>query len=284
MKTTSVIKRAKDEPKNPGYKDTYFNLVTRENLEMVKKIIKDHGYYDPTTVDKIQYRELDELPHFFLPVDSPNYTCGHYAMLDGIYLDVNLIVPQWHGKFYINIMLIREPTNEKIKPFITPAKDVEHELDHLHRLIDYINKDPGYIEKSMKYNAGSCGIGDLDKSIKFEVNKIFSMEVPTLVLDFDMGQKDLFSYDKGTVTKITVNDKENFLRYKVGLYLVRLNDQYIKRFPENVEEIKTNLEKQVNRYGKALFGDNCMMLLLMSLMKYFSTLNTEGVRYKVGEI
>lgn len=283
-KTKSAIERLNGDTIKPSYKNTYYNLVTRENLEEIKKIIKFQGYYDSTTINKIQYRELNNLPHFFLTVDSPDYTNGHYAMLDGIYLDVNSIIPQWHGKFYLSIMIIRKPTNEKVKPFITPAKDIEHELHHLHHLIDYINKHPYYIEKSMKYNMGSCEVCDLDESIKFEVKKIFSMEVPTLILDFDLGQNDLFSYDKGTVTKITVNDKDDFLRYKVGQYIAELNNQYVKRFPENVEQIKNNLEKEVNRQGKKLFGDNCMMLLLMSLINYFSILETQGVSFEIGEI
>jgi hypothetical protein len=276
--------RLSNVTKKPGYKNTYYNLVTRDNLEEVKKIIKNQGYYDSTTIDKIQYRELNGLPYFLLIVDSPTYTSGHYAMLDGIYLDACSIIPPWHGKFYLTIMIIRKPTNEKIKLFIDSTKDIEHELNHLYFLIEHINKSPDYIEKSIKYNVGSCEICDLDESIKFEVKKIFSMEVPALILDFDMGQKNLFSYENGMVTKITINDKDNFLRYKVGLYLANLNNQCVKRFPENAKQIKNNLEKEVNRQGKALFGDNCMMLLLMSLVNYFSALEAKGVTYEVGEI
>lgn len=276
--------RLSNDAKEPGYKNTYYNLVTRDNLEGVKKIIKNQGYYDSTTIDKIQYCELNSLPYFLLIVDSPNYTSGHYAMLDGIYLDASSIIPRWHGKFYLTIMIIRKPTNEKITLFIDSTKDIEHELNHLHFLIEHINKSPDYIEKSIKYNVGSCEINDLDKSIKFEVKKIFSMEVPALILDFDMGQRNLFSYKNGMVTKITINDKDDFLRYKVGQYLANLNNQYVKRFPENAKQIKNNLEKEVNRQGKALFGDNCMMLLLMSLVNYFSTLEAKGVTYEVGEI
>lgn len=270
--------------KKPSYKNTYYNLVTRDNLERIKKIIMNQGYYDSVTINKIQYNELNGLPHFFVTIGFADYTYGHYAMLDGIYLDVNSIIPQWHGKFYLSIMVIRKATNDKVKQFIAPAKDIEHELNHLHHLIDYIDKHPDYIEQSMKYNEGACGLSDLDGSIEFEVEKIFLMEVPTLILDFDMGQNDLFSYDKGTVTKITVNKKDDFLRYKVGQYLSELNNQYAKRFPKNMEQIKNKFEMEVNRQGKTLFGDNCMMFLLMSLVEYFSILKTKGISYEVGEI
>ena len=58
------------------------------------------------TINKIKYNELNGLPHFFATVDFADYTDGHYAMLDGIYLDVNSIIPQWHGKFYLREMEI----------------------------------------------------------------------------------------------------------------------------------------------------------------------------------
>ena len=136
----------------------------------------------------------------------------------------------------------------------------------------------------MKCNVGSCEVCNLDKSIKFEVKKIFTMEIPALISDFNTGQKDLFSYDKGTVTKITVNNKDDFLRYKVGHYLAELHRHYIEKFPENMQQVKAILGKEVNRQGKILFGDNSMMLFLVSLAKYFSILETQGVCYEVGEI
>jgi hypothetical protein len=271
-------------PKNPSYKKTYYNLVTRENLEGIKKIIENQGYYDPVTINKIQYDEINNLPHFFIIVDSPDYTFGHYAMLDGIYLEVDSIIPQWTGIFYLGMIITRKPTNEKIKQFIDPAKDLEHELNHLHRLIDCIDKNPDYIERSMKYNVGSCTLGDLDKSIEFEVGKIFLMEVPTLGLDFDMGQNDMFSYDQGIVTKITPGNKEDFLRYQAGHCLAELHDKYVEKFPEHVDQIKNKFTMEVNKQGKTLFGDNCMMSLLISLMEFYSVLETEGSRYEVGEI
>ncbi len=64
-KVKSGSERFYDDTNKPSYKDTYYNLVTRENLEGVKKIIKNQGYYDSTTINKIQYRELNSLSHFF---------------------------------------------------------------------------------------------------------------------------------------------------------------------------------------------------------------------------
>lgn len=281
---TSTTESWNGNTRNPSYKETYHNLVTRENLDIIKKIIKDHDYYDSETIDNIQYQELNSLPHFFVTVDFPDYTLGHYAMLDGIFVNIDAIIPQWHGKFYLGIMIIRKASNEKLKQFIDPARDMEHELHHLHRLIEHIDKHPDYIEKSMIYNVGSSTLQTLDESIAFEVKKIFLMEVPILMQDFDMGENHLFSYEEGTVTKITVDDKDDFVRYQVALYLAELHEKYREKFPEQSEQIKDKIEREINKQGKTLFGENCMMGLMMSLMKYFSALNTEGTRYEVGEI
>lgn len=270
--------------KNPGYKETYLKLVTQGNIESLRKIIKEHEYYDPATVDEIQYRDSGKFPYLFLIVNSSQYINGEYAMLDGIYLDIKTIIPYWHGKFYLSIMLVREVKNKKIKPFVNCIQNIEHELHHLHQIIGYIDNDPGYIERSMKYNVGSCLIDDLDKSIEFEVNKIFSMEIPAMGFDFDMGEKDILSYENGTITKITVNEKTEFLRYKAALCLSSLNNRYFEKFPENRELIKANIVKQVNHHGRSLFGNNCMNLLSVTLLQYFAKLNTEGVCCEVNEI
>ena len=278
------VKKMKTGQKILSYKEVYYRVVIEENLERIKRIIEDQGYYDSVTINKIQYRKSNNLPHFFVQVDSPDYTFGNYAMIDGIYLDIDSIVPEWQGKFYLGIIIIRNPTNEKIKRFIDPAKDIEHELEHLRYLTDHIDKNPDYIEKSMKYNVGSCTLRNLEKSIAFEVNKIFSMELPALILDFEMGQKDMFSFENGILTKITVDDKDSFLRYQMGHYLAGLHERYAKKFPENIEQIKDKFEREVNERGKELFGPNCMMLLLFSLMEFHAVLNTRGVHYEVGEI
>lgn len=267
-----------------NYKDAYFRVVVEGNLEKIKHIISDKGYFDTETINKIQFQKSNNLPHLFIQVDSPDYTFGHYAMIDGIYLDIHSIIPEWQGKFYLGLIIIRNPTNEKIKPFIDPAKDIEHELEHLRYLIDHIDKNPDYIENSRKYNVGSCALSDLEKSVAFEVKKIFAMEVPALIMDFEMGQKDMFSFENGIITKVTVDDKDSFLRYQVGQYLAGLHDRFAKKFPDQMEQIKDKFEREVNERGKELFGPNCMMLLLFSLMEFHAVLNTRGVRYEVGDI
>lgn len=269
-----------------GYKDTYYNLVSPENIEAIKVIIKNEGYYDSQTINKIQYNELYGLPYLHVTVDSGDYTAGRYALLDGIYLEITSIIPQWHGKFYLGIIILRKPKNEKIKQFINPANDLEHELHHLNFLIHHIDKHTDYIERSMKYNAGSCEIQDLDKSVEFEVNKIFLVEVPALISDFNMGEKDLLSYsrDTGIVTKITVDNKNDFLRYKVGEYLIALNSYYVKRFPKNAKQIKHTIEMEVDKQGESFFGTNCMALLLISMIECLSLFQVKGTRYEIGNV
>ncbi len=267
-----------------SYKDTYYNLVTHENTEGIKKIIKNAGYYDSETINKIQYNELYGLPHLFVIVDSDDYTHGRYALLDGIFVEIDSIIPQWHGKFYLGIMILRKPKNEKIKQFIDPDKDVKHELHHLHLLIQHIDTHTDYIESSMKYNAGYCETQDLDKSIEFEINKIFSLEVPALISDFNMGEQDLLSYENGIVTKITVDNENEFLRYKVGGYLTALSSCYAKRFPKKENQIKHTIEMEVNKQGEFLFGTNCMVLLLRSQIECFFLLKIKGTCYEVGNV
>ncbi len=263
--------------------DTYFRLVTEKNLERIKKIINEHAYYTPELVKKIEYRSTGNLPYLFMHIESEEYSNNQYAMLDGIFLHINEIVPQWHGVFYLSIIILREPVNEKIKIFIDKDQDINHELYHLYQLIEYIDKKPDYIRRSMKYNVGSCSLDDLNESIKFEVGKIFNMEIPALKSDFDMGHNDILFYDEGTITKVAINDRNEFLRYNIISYTSSLNAKYFERFPENKEEISTNFRKEINRQGKDLFGDNCLVLLMLSFLNCLAKLNIQGECYEVGK-
>jgi hypothetical protein len=107
--------------KKPGYKDTYYRLVTKANLEQIKHILNEHEYYDKNTVEQIEYEEKDNLPYFILAVDSAEYIGrrGAYAVLDGIFIEINSIIPHWEGIFYLSILIIRKTTYEKLKLIIS---------------------------------------------------------------------------------------------------------------------------------------------------------------------
>jgi hypothetical protein len=52
------------------YKNAYYKLVKKENLEKIKRILKKRKYLDRHIVDKINIEEKQGLPYLYLQVDS----------------------------------------------------------------------------------------------------------------------------------------------------------------------------------------------------------------------
>lgn len=128
--------------------------------------------------------------------------------MDGIFIEINTIVKQWKGLFYLPIVITREITNEKLKSIITPDMNKDHELHHLQHIIEHIDRCPDYIEDSRKYNVGSCAYVDIEKSIEFEVNKLFFIELPAIIADYEKGEKNIYLYSDGLISMVTAHDKE----------------------------------------------------------------------------
>lgn len=271
--------------KKLGYKNTYHRVVTKANLDKIKNILNEYEYYDKNTVEQIEYEEKDNLPYFILTVDSAKYIGqrGAYAVLDGIFIEINSIIQQWEGIFYLPILIIRMITNKKLKPIINPDMLKEHELHHLRHIIEHIDQYPGYIEESRKYNAGSCTYADIEKSIKFEVSKIFSNELPALISDYEKGESDYYLYSDGLVSIATSHDKSEFVQYNLAQYIAKLGGAYIDRFSEKNAEISEYIAKEVNKQGEKRFGENTMAKLAIILFKLVSLAQSNGKHFEIEE-
>ena len=270
--------------KKTSYKNTYLSLVKKANLDKIKHILNESGYYNGNIVEQIEYEEKDNLSYFSLTVDSSELLRqGAYALLDGIFVEINSIVQQWNGLFYLPIMIIREVINEKIKSFINPEMLKEHELHHLQHIIEHIDKCPDYIEDSMRYNAGSCPYADIEKSIEFEVNKLFSFELPAIMADFEKGERDYYLYSDGLVSITTSHDKNEFVQYNLAQYIVELRLTYINRFVEKKTEITDFIAKEVNKQGKKKFGENTMTKISMVLLKFMILAKNNGKHFEIED-
>lgn len=270
--------------KKSGYKNTYHRVVTKANLDKIKNILNEYEYYDENTVEQIEYEEKDNLPYFILTVDSAEYIGrGAYAMLDGIFIEINSIIQQWEGIFYLSILIIRKITNEKLKPIINPDMLKEHELHHLQYIIEHIDRYPGYIEESRKYNVGSCTYADIEKSIKFEVSKIFSIELPAFISDYEKGERDYYLYSDGLASITTSHDKNELVQYNLAQYIVKLSVAYMDRFSEKKAELSEYIAKEVNKQGERKFGENTMAKLAIVLFKLVSLAQSNGKHFEIEE-
>ena len=267
-----------------GYKNVYLRVVKKANIDKIKHILNKSGYYNEDTVGKIEYEEKDNLPYLSLSVDSAEHLRrGAYAMLDGIFIEIHSIVEQWNGLFYLPILITREAANEKLKSIINPDMFKEHELHHLHCILEHIDRCPGYIEDARKYNAGSCDYADIEKSIEFEVNKLFTLELPAIRADFEKGDRNFYLYADGWVSVAASHVKSEFVQYNLAQYIVGLRETYIDRFVEKKTEISDFIAKEVNKQGEKIFGENTMSKIAIILFKFIRLAQDSGERFELED-
>jgi hypothetical protein len=265
-----------------GYKNVYLRVVKKANVDNIKHILNESGYYNEDTVGRIKYEEKDNLPYLSLSVDSAEHLrWGAYAMLDGIFIQIDSIVEQWNGLFYLPILITREAANEKLKSIINPDMFKEHELHHLQRILEHIDRCPSYIEDARQYNAGSCAYADIGKSIEFEVNKLFTLELPAIIADYEKGERNFYLHSDGVVSVAASNDKSEFVQYTLAQYIVQLRETYIDRFVEKKMEISDFIAKEVNKQGEKIFGENTMSKFAIILFKFIRLAQESGERFEL---
>jgi len=254
-----------------SYKKVYHRLVQLDNLAKIKTILHEQSGFDSATVEKIQYKEENNPPYLFVEVDSGKYLGhGNYGMIDGNFLNMEAIVPDWPGVFYLPIIFLRKPRNARMKALVEKKKILEHELEHLAGLLDYIDADPSYIARAHEVSITASTLENVGRSIHFEIEKIFQQEAPILAKDYKKGENTVAIADGGALFEIIATTADQFIRYQLAQYLSGLLDLYFKRFPEHKELIQEIFKKEVNAQGRAFFGENAMMRIAVTIFELFS--------------
>ncbi len=270
--------------KKTGYKKMYYQVVKKSNLVKIKRILKKQGHYDIATIEKIEFNKKDNLPYLCITFDSSEQPVMRYFfLLDGIFIDIDTIAPEWAGIFYLSILIIRQTVHEKLKPFINADSLKDHGLNHLQSIIDHIDQNPDYIEKSIKYNVGNCTIENITESIEFEVSKIFNIEIHALNSDYENGEKNCFLNSGDIFTVFTFHSKDEFIKYKLGSYLSSLNSKYIYKFPEKETEINKYFEEEINKQGEIIFGKNTTQKLVITMTRTISLAQSEGIQFSIDQ-
>jgi len=160
-------------------------LVQPKNLAQIKAILREQTDFEPAIVESIQHQQKNKQPFLFAEVDSAKLLgFGNYGMIDGIFPDLKALIPDWPGRFYLPIIFVRKPRNAKMKAYVAKKKILDHELEHLSYLLDYIDADPSYITRALESSLSASTPENIDRSVRFEIEKIFKQEAPILAKDY----------------------------------------------------------------------------------------------------
>jgi hypothetical protein len=262
-------------------------VVKQENLSTIRAILKEQKAYPPEIIDKIQYRQENDLPYLLVEVESGEYIgYGNFGMLDSSFIKIDSLNTGWPGYFYMPVLFIRHTQNPVVQKLANKRNIKDHEIEPLTLLLGYITENPSYIQRAMEQTSTGCTLETVEKSMQFEIEKLFKMEAPNMAKDYENGEDSITIAEEGVIYEIAVDSQEQFVKYQLSKYLGGLFERYIKRFPDNKELIAELYKKELDEQGRALFGENATEKAVLSVMELFSLkFNPQrATRYEVGEI
>ncbi len=272
--------------KKTSFKKTYYALVKRKNLGQIKTLLREQTEYEPEIIDNLQFKRENKLPYLFGQIESSaRIGFGNYGVVDGNFVSLGALMPQWPGWFYLPLIFFRRAPNPKMQAFVEARKIKEHELDHLVYLLNYIDANPSYIERAKACNVSGCAFENLEKSIQFEIEKVFRMEAPTLAKDYRNGENTLALARDGVLYEVLAPTEERFVKYQVGQYLSGLLERYLKRFPEHKELIGELYRKEVEAQARTLFGEDPMEKIAYLLLELWASRNNprRSTKHEIGD-
>ena len=238
-----------------NFKHAYGALIKEENLAALKARLSEGGYYTPAICDAISIRMEGDLPYLYCPITLHEGWKQTPGMLDSTFIDLGSLLPEWKGDFYFSVLFMAAEEDYVFHKFLPFKATLAHELLHLKQMIGIITADPQYISRARKYCLDATKVYDLRFGLRYEIEKIFKMEVEAHVQDWDLGVRHLISVNSNEEAKaVEYSDKNMYLQHNIAVYICMIMMHFAQKFPSKNGEIKSVMNTLMNEYGKPLFG------------------------------
>ncbi len=243
------------------YLSIYRKLVEKSNEEKVIAILKETGNWETLKALHLEIIENKTLSYIFITADYQHDVGGCYAAaMIGVYLEKRFITEideeYNHDYFYLPVIIKPDKLPEIAKKYYSEEIAVKHELIHVADMLQWINDDPEYIEKAIEYCYESATEENIEKSIDFEVKKIFRLEPQAMGNDFDSGEDMIIEpFLFGVYMKYTCKSRAEYIKIKVADYIINLQTMYEKNFSDKKKSVEQFFQKSVMKYGKKIFGN-----------------------------
>jgi len=244
-----------------NYKSIYRKFVEKSNEEKVIDILKETGNWETLNALHLEIIENKTLSYIFITADYKHDVGGCIAAaMIGVYVEKQFITEidetYFHDYFYLPVIMKPAKLPEIAKQYYSEENAVKHELIHIADILQWIEDDPEYIEKAIEYCYESATEENIEKSIDFEVKKIFRLEPQAMKSDFDSGENMIIEpFLFGIYMKYTCKSRTEYIKIKIADYIINLKDMYEKNFSDKKEAVEHFFEKSVVRYGKKIFGN-----------------------------
>jgi len=237
------------------HKEIYYHLVKEENAHSLGELFKKKGILRQFNARKLEIHSENDFPYILLLVKSKEIFA---AMFIGIFVDIRTLLSTYANEwYYLPLILFCPHYSRKFQELINRELSISHETTHIKDILDLIEKQPDYPETVHKYNMNNddLSLADLEKSIDFEISKLFYLEPRALSMDFANGETVIYDDMLGKILSYPCESAEEYVQLKIIDYKNKIKKIYGNKFPEKYHQIEELLIDAINKYGKAVYGD-----------------------------
>lgn len=232
------------------HRAVYNKLLSSENERALLNLLKKDGLFSPIHIRSV-VRGDHTPPYVLITVDGKN---GIPAQCMCIFIKVGkLVAEQGATRYYLPVIVVAQQIDTSSG---RGAAILEHELRHLHDILDLVEHDPTYPQRVLKYAmTNTTDVALLPESIDLEVFKIFYFEPQAFALDYANGETALEVAILGPIKVwIECHSREEFVQHRVANYVEGFENLFIERYPGKKERVRAEFERAVDTYGAALLG------------------------------
>jgi hypothetical protein len=228
-----------------NHRELYLQLLSLSHRARLLQTIREQGYFEELEITGASVVEAEPLPYIrFELAPSPEFV----ARAGGLLMDLRGVLGGCPDCYYLPYI--------GLTPKAQPG-DLAHELKHLSDLMDLLRVAPEFTQDARRF--GLFNVSDptlLEPSVHFEVRKLFLLEVPAFVHEFDEGTRDIeIPILLGLTHAYRCDSRDEFVKLWLASYLQDLRRAYIERFGEYVPQIEKSLKAATDEYGRELWGE-----------------------------
>lgn len=238
-----------------NYRDRYYQLLKEENFESLRNIFANEGILEFMRVKTVELKTEFEIPYILFTSDFDNYHAAQYL---GFVIDIRQIITNYTDEnFYLPVVSFCDSHPEFVQKLINKKISIQHEVIHIRDFFEILENDPNYTRDLLNYGLYfPVKNQDIEKSVNFEVKKLFLIEPNGLTHDHASYERYVYEQFMGRLMKYKCDDLHEYLQMKMKNYLDEYISLFKNKFRNESERIDKEFEKSINQYGKSIFGDN----------------------------
>lgn len=226
------------------HREVYRWLLSPQQRDRLVRVLHEEHYVEKLCAEEVRFVEAEPEPYLSLTIRRGATFTAHSG---GIYLDLARFPElEQAGWFYFPLVGLSD-TKDAIAR--------RHELQHLHDLLDLIERDPTYPDRSLRVHCND-ELSGLEEQIDLEVFKVFTLEPPAFRLEYALGACTIeMPFLPGLTFPYRCDSADELVATWMTEYVRQLEQRFVQRFPGERARIREVMRRAVDREGVRVFGE-----------------------------